>query len=81
MLNGKADVKRPVGPLPSNGRWALEDIYDMAENLKAAGKKVVVAWSKGHKGSEGATGNRRADAAAGGAVKATRRFVRTACVQ
>jgi ribonuclease HI len=74
MLNGKADVKRPVGPIPSNGRWALVDIYDMGEHLKAVSKKVVVAWIKGHKGGEGTTGNRRADAAAGGAVKATRHF-------
>jgi ribonuclease HI len=70
MLAGEADCKRPLGPIPTNGRWALEDIYSAAEQLEVAGKKVVVAWIKGHKkGQTGTEGNRKADKAASSAIK------------
>jgi ribonuclease HI len=55
-----------LGPLQSP-RWALEDVYERAEALEAAGIKLSLRWIKGHR--SGAGGNPAADAAADLAAK------------
>ncbi|KAF2247011.1 hypothetical protein BU26DRAFT_596668 [Trematosphaeria pertusa] len=51
-----------LGPVPLDGKWALEDIYSHSATLKGNGINVVIAWIKGHKA--GCEGNRKADRAA-----------------
>ncbi|KAH7406896.1 hypothetical protein DE146DRAFT_753440 [Phaeosphaeria sp. MPI-PUGE-AT-0046c] len=68
MLAGEEVKSRPLGPVTSSGRWALEEIYDAAEELQSMGKNVVIAWIKGHKAGAGTEGNRKADQAANAAM-------------
>jgi ribonuclease HI len=77
MLAGEADCKPPLGPIRTDGRWALEGVYSAAERIEAAGKKLVVAWIKGHrKGSTGTEGKRKADKAASPAIKMLRNHLK-----
>ena len=64
MLAGEAICRSALGSIPTDGLWALEAMYDAVELLASVGKKVVVAWVKGHKGGLGREGNRRANRAA-----------------
>jgi hypothetical protein len=51
----------------------LQGVYSAAERIEAAGKKLVVAWIKGHKkGGTGIKGNKKADRAARSAIKMLR---------
>jgi len=50
----------PLGPLV-NGRFALQDLYDLADWLAGQGISVELIWVKGHKKS---MGNNKADRAA-----------------
>jgi ribonuclease HI len=63
LLAGVQDTRRSIGPIPTEGKWALEDIYDAADKLGGHGTKVVVAWVKAHSGGYGVVGNRTVDAA------------------
>lgn len=69
MLAGEAKCIRAIGPAPFDGTWALFDIYDGAEQLRNAGKNVIVAWIKGHRRTAGREGNHQADEAAEGALR------------
>jgi hypothetical protein len=64
MLAGEKQCIHELGPTSFDGSWALADIYDSAEQLRAAGKNVVVAWVKAHYKSAGREGNIVADKAA-----------------
>jgi hypothetical protein len=44
MLAGEKKCIHELGPAPFDGSWATTDICDGAEQLRAAGKNVVVAW-------------------------------------
>jgi hypothetical protein len=63
MLASEAHYRHALGPIPQDGVWALKAIYDAAELLASVGKKVVIAWVKGHKSGPGREGNWRADRA------------------
>jgi ribonuclease HI len=69
MMAGEENCICAIGPVPFDGEWALSSIYNAAERLREAGKKVVVAWMKGHKKGAGRNGNHEADAAATAAMK------------
>jgi len=77
MLAGEGGSRNSLGPIPTNGRWALEDVYDAAKKLQAVGKKVVVAWIKGHRKGIGREGNHMADHAAGMEIKVQLRLLCT----
>lgn len=64
MLTGNTHWGTYLGPVPTEGRWALEDIFDAADHLKAVGTTIVVAWIKAHKYGFGREGNHKADKAA-----------------
>jgi ribonuclease HI len=57
LQNGR---NTPLGPLV-NGRFALQDLYELAEWLAGKGIGVELIWVKGHKKS---MGNNKADRAA-----------------
>jgi ribonuclease HI len=69
MLAGMQDTRRPLGLIPTEGRWALENVYDAADKLAAHGTKVIIAWVKGHGKGERRAGNRAADAACTRVIK------------
>lgn len=75
MLAGENIKTRSLGPVMSREKWAIEDIYDSAEELESMGKNVVVAWIKGHKAGPETEGNRKADRAANSALSS---YVRSA---
>jgi ribonuclease HI len=64
MLAGEKKCIHELGTALFDGSWALADIYDGAEQLRAVGKNVVVAWVKAHYKSAGREGNNVADKAA-----------------
>jgi ribonuclease HI len=68
MLAGEDIKTRSLGPVTSSEKWAIEDIYDAAEELERLEKNVVVAWIKGHNAGPATEGNRKADRAANSAI-------------
>ncbi|KAF2827910.1 hypothetical protein CC86DRAFT_201718 [Ophiobolus disseminans] len=69
MLAGEPGCRHSLGPIPESGQWALDDLYDAAAELHAAGKSVVVAWIRAHKSGIGNEGNRIADRAANSNIR------------
>ncbi|KAF2873995.1 hypothetical protein BDV95DRAFT_665987 [Massariosphaeria phaeospora] len=55
-----------LGPIPRNGKWALEEMYDVADKLASLDVRMVVLWAKGHVATN--PGNREAHQAANRAI-------------
>lgn len=75
MLAGENIKTRALGSVTPSGRWAIEDIFDAADELESLGKNVVVAWIKGHSSGSAPVGSRKADRAANSAISS---YIKTA---